>query len=144
VDKRDKIMRSGYSFKVPFRDVDMHGHVHNSAFIGYFEAAIAAWIDACELNSFFDPAQSERQFFVKKIETVFQSSAIYNHSYKIDVVVSKIGETSLTFKCQIKHAASNVIISDASIVWVCVDRQAKPVALDDQLRAQLNNIQGNR
>jgi acyl-CoA thioester hydrolase len=144
VDKREKIMRSGYSFKVPFRDVDMHGHVHNSAFIGYFEAAIAAWIDACELNAYFDPSQSERQFFVKKIETVFQSSAIYNNSYNIDVVVAKIGETSLTFNCQMKDAASNLVISDALIVWVCVNKQSKPVALDDQLRVKLNVIQDNR
>lgn len=137
-------MRSGYSFKVPFRDVDMHGHVHNSAFIGYFEAAIAAWIDACELNAYFDPSQSERQFFVKKIETVFQSSAIYNNSYIIDVVVAKIGETSLTFNCQMKDAASNLVISDALIVWVCVNKQSKPVALDEQLRVKLNVIQDNR
>ena len=134
-------MRSGYSFEVPFRDVDMHGHVHNSAFIGYFEVAIAAWIDACELNAYFDPSQSERQFFVKKIETVFQNSAIYNNSYIIDVVVAKIGETSLTFNCQIKDGASNLVISDASIVWVCVNNQSKPVALDDQLRVKLNVIQ---
>ena len=137
-------MRSGYSFEVPFRDVDMHGHVHNSAFIGYFEVAIAAWIDACELNAYFDLAQSERQFFVKKIETVFQSSAIYNNSYIIDVVVAKIGETSLSFNCQMKDAASNLVISDASIVWVCVNKQSKPVALDEQLRVKLNVIQDNR
>ena len=91
---------STYQIKVPFRDVDMHGHVHNSAYICYFEEAITNWIEANDFVSDINPMTSEHRFFIKKIELTYHLPSHFNRLYKIEVSLKKLGNTSITLHCE--------------------------------------------
>lgn len=138
-------MKADYSFKVPFRDVDMHGHVHNSAYICYFEEAITEWIEASDLVANLDTSINDEQFFVKKIELIYHRSAKFNMNYSIDVNLAKLGNSSIQLHCQMFSEATDeaILISEECAVWVYVDAMGHPKSIGSPLREKLMALQTN-
>ena len=125
--------------KVPFRDVDMHGHVHNSAYMSYFEEAITDWIEANKFVSDINPMTSEHRFFIKKIELTYHLPAHFNRVYEIKVSLKKLGNTSMTLHCEmidISKDEQNLIVEEDA-VWVYVDKNGMPATIASPLRDKL-------
>lgn len=125
--------------KVPFRDVDMHGHVHNSAYMSYFEEAITDWIEANKFVSDINPMTSEHRFFIKKIELTYHLPAHFNRVYEIQVSLKKLGNTSMTLHCEMidnSKDEQNLIVEEDA-VWVYVDKNGIPATIASPLRDKL-------
>lgn len=130
---------STYQVKVPFRDVDMHGHVHNSAYMSYFEEAITDWIETNQFVSDINPMTSEHRFFIKKIELTYHLPAHFNCVYKIKVSLKKLGNTSMTLHCEMidnSKDEQNLIVEEDA-VWVYVDKVGMPATITSPLRDKL-------
>lgn len=139
--KRISIL-SAYEVKVPFRDVDMHGHVHNSAYICYFEEAITHWIEANNFVSDINPMTSEYRFFIKKIDLTYHLPAHFNRQYEIKVSLQKLGNTSITIHCEMfddRQTAPQLIVEE-NAVWVFVDKAGQPTTIMSPLREKLSAL----
>src|SRR5689334_16173487 len=118
-------------FRVPFRDVDMHGHVHNSVYLSYFESAINELLRRFDLLKHFEPGSASHRYHVRKAELVYSKPVGFDALVEVRAALARIGTTSLTFSARLDREgdADNAEPSvSGSIVWVCVDAgSSRPV-----------------
>lgn len=127
-----------HRFRIPFRDVDMHGHVHNGAYFSYFETAITELLRNFDLLRYFEPGVSQYDYHVKKVELVYNSPVGFDKLVDVRASLARIGGTSLTFAGRIDHDGAAGPSVTATIVWVCVDRTTRQAAaIPDETRAAL-------
>ena len=121
--------------RIPFRDIDMHGHMHNAAYYAHAEAAVASlWRHRPEGVS--DPV-----YFVRKSGCTFHRGLKLDDLARFKVAVTRIGATSLTFTVAI--SAEDLPVADLEIVWVAVDPASRqpvnvPQAVRDWLKSFLD------
>ena len=129
-------MQRHYQITIPFRDIDMHGHMHNAAHVSHFEAAISHFIRFESLSEHFSPA-GPFLFHVRKVEVQFSAPSYYDDQVEITCGVGRLGRASLEFTLRMT-GADDTLRATAGIVCVCVDRQSSvPTAVSDELRAML-------
>lgn len=129
-------MDDHYKIAIPFRDIDMHGHMHNAAHVSHFEAAISHFIRVADLAEHFAP-NGPYVYHVRKVEVEFHAPSRYDDDIKILCSIGHLGRTSLTFAPQML-GADGALRATAKITWVCVDReQSVAVALPSDLRSLL-------
>jgi acyl-CoA thioester hydrolase len=121
--------------RIPFRDIDMHGHMHNAAYYAQAEAAIAA------LWRHRPDTADGPIYFVRKSGCTFHSGLKLDDQARFTVSVTRIGATSLSFAVRIE--AEGAAVADMEIVWVAVDRQTRqpvnvPQAVRDWLKQYLS------
>jgi acyl-CoA thioester hydrolase len=134
VSKQEAVHR----LRVPFRDVDMHGHVHNGAYFSYFETAITELLRNFDLMGCFSPGAGSCDYHVKKVELVYNRPIGFDKLVEVRASLDRIGRTSLTFAGRIDHDGDAEPSVTATIVWVCVDRETRrAVAIPDGTRAAL-------
>ena len=113
--------------RIPFRDIDMHGHMHNAAYYAHAEAA---------LGNFWRhrPATSGGVvYFVRKSGCAFHRSLGYDDPARLRVSVTRIGATSISFAVAIE--TEGVPVADVDFVWVAVDAASRrPVDVPQVLR----------
>jgi acyl-CoA thioester hydrolase len=131
------------SVRVPFRDVDMHGHVHNAAFLSYFEAAINEFLRNCNLACHFRPDSATYAYHVKKAELIFESPAFFEDELQLSVTIARIGRSSLSYTGQIVRGADQTVCARVEIVWVCVvTASRRPCPIPEETRKALGLISG--
>ncbi|MEU5210090.1 thioesterase family protein [Streptomyces sp. NPDC020742] len=124
--------------RVPFSDVDMHGHVHNGVYCAYAETAINEFLREAGLSDRFDPRADAHGvvYHVKKVELCYEGSAGFDDVLDITASVERIGGSSLTFSAVMAHAGAPgdaeepAPVARAQVVWVCVDKatgRARPI-----------------
>ncbi len=124
-------------FTVPFRDVDMHGHVHNSVHLAYFEAAVSHFLRTNNLSVHFDPA-GPLVWHVRKAEVTFHAPTRYDDAIRLSCVPAYLGRTSLRFDGRMTGVAQGDLRATAEILWVCVDpRAGRAVAVREDVRAAI-------
>lgn len=111
--------------RIPFRDVDMHGHVHNAMFLSYFEAAINDFLRDKGLAAHFSPGSASCTYHVKKAELTFESPAFFEDALDIQIRIVRIGRSSLVFSGNAYRVATASLCAKAEIVWVCVDARLR-------------------
>ena len=127
-----------YRLRIPFRDVDMHGHVHNGAYFSYFETAIVELLRNFDLMGYFSPGASPCSYHVKKVELVYNRPLGFDKLIGVRADLARLGRASLTFAGRVDEAGAAGPSVTATIVWVCVDRATRrPVAIPDGTRAAL-------
>ena len=119
--------------RIPFRDIDMHGHMHNAAYYAHAEAAVASlWRHRPEGGS--DPV-----YFVRKSGCTFHRGLRLDDTARLRVSVTRIGATSLTFTVAI--TAEGAPVADLEIVWVAVDPASRqPVNVPQPVRDWLKSF----
>lgn len=119
--------------RIPFRDIDMHGHMHNAAYYAHTEAAVAGlWRHRPEGPN--DPV-----YFVRKSGCTFHRGLKLDDLARFRVSVSRIGATSLTFAVGI--SAEGARVADLEIVWVAVDPASRqPVNVPQAVRDWLKSF----
>ncbi|MFE7607293.1 acyl-CoA thioesterase [Streptomyces celluloflavus] len=111
--------------RVPFSDVDMHGHVHNGVYCSYAETAINEFLREAGLSDRFDPRADSHGvvYHVKKIELCYEGAAGFDDLLDISAGVRRIGTSSLTFSAAVVRAGDGAPVARAEVVWVCVDKK---------------------
>ena len=108
-------------FRIPFRDVDMHGHVHNGAYLSYVETAryFLRFSRAPQFSS--KPGAEDRSYHVKKTELTYEAPLGFDEAVVVRVRIERIGNSSLTFVGSIERELDNAVAVLGTVVWVCVD-----------------------
>ena len=132
-------METHYTFSVPFRDVDMHGHMHNAAYVSHFEAALSSYLDANGLSEFFAP-DGDKIYVVRRVDVTYDASCHYGDDLEVSVQLKKLGQSSLCFTA-VMHAGQADVRSKGEIIWVCIDRATKqPCAIPTEIRQALEAL----
>ena len=109
------------SLRVPFRDVDMHGHVHNATYLSYCEAAIVEFLRANSLGGYFSPKGDSIVYLVRKTELLFNKPSVFEDVLHFEVMIARLGSASIGFTVNVHGEDEETPRVIASIVWVCVD-----------------------
>ncbi|MCF6369826.1 acyl-CoA thioesterase [Rhizobium halophilum] len=114
-------------FKVPFRDVDLHGEMFRAVYVHRAEEALATFWTR-RPSSGTDP-----HFTVGKVTCTFHAALHVGDVVRMDVHVSKIGGKSAGFLVRMMRGTEEV--AETEIVWTACDREKRePVALPEDLR----------
>lgn len=125
-----------YRIAIPFRDIDMHGHMHNAAHVSHFEAAISHFIRLEGLSEHFSPG-GPFVFHVRRVDVQFHAPSCYDEDIEIACHVGRLGRSSLSFVPRMT-GLDGKLRATADIIWVCVARQSSaPTSIPDPLRALL-------
>jgi acyl-CoA thioester hydrolase len=131
-------MDQPFQITVPFRDVDMHGHVHNAVHLAYFEAAISHFLRRAGLSDRFSPDAAEA-FHVRRAEVLFHAPTRYEDTVTLTCAPAQLGRSSLRFDGRMTGADPGDLRATAQILWVCVARATgTPIAIPDPLRSALS------
>ncbi|MBI3135559.1 MAG: acyl-CoA thioesterase [Bacteroidetes bacterium] len=105
------------SIQIRFADVDMGGHVHNAAYLHYFESArINFFIGG--LGSGWD--WKKNGFIVKKNVIEYHIPVYITDEIRVEVSSTHIGEKSFTLSYHIFDKAGNLKTNGESVI-VCLD-----------------------
>jgi acyl-CoA thioester hydrolase len=120
--------------EVRFRDLDPLGHVNNSVYLTYLEAArIAYWID---LTGSADLKRID--MILARVEVDFRAPAFYGEVLDVACWCASIGQTSFVLESRITERKTRRLVAEARKVLVYYDHQAgKPKALPPDLRERL-------
>ena len=120
--------------KVPWRDIDVAGHVNNAVYFSYMETArIEAFLQATGGSR---PA--DVLFIVARAACDFQSPAYMGETLVVKVWPTRVGNTSFTLKYQLTEKATGRLVADAETVQVMYDYAAKrKKPIPDDLRKVL-------
>lgn len=112
-------MDSSYRIRLPFRDIDMHGHMHNAAYVSHFEAALSYALRQAGLDADFAP-NGQYVFLVRKIEVTYEAPCYYDEEIVVATKLARLGRSSLSFELQM--CVGTRACASADIVWICVDK----------------------
>ena len=119
--------------RIPFRDIDMHGHMHNAAYYAHAEAAVA------NLWRYRPEGPADPIYFVRKSGCTFHLGLRLDDVARFKVSVTRIGATSLSFAVAI--TSGNAPVADLEIVWVAVDPVTRqPVNVPQTVRDWLKSF----
>ncbi|WP_026187345.1 thioesterase family protein [Ensifer sp. BR816] len=108
--------------RIPFRDIDMHGHMHNAAYYAHAEAALA------NLWRHRPPINNEPAYLVRRSACLFHRGLRFDEPARLTVSVAKIGGSSVSFAVRVEAGAH--LAAEVEIVWVAVDpARHQPVPL---------------
>lgn len=124
-----------YQTTIPFRDIDMHGHMHNAAHLSHFEAGLSHFIRSAGFDEHFAPG-GDVMYHVRKTTVTYDVPTLYEDAVSISCGPSRVGASSITFTCAMR--GDDGPRATAEIIWVCVNRSTgKSQHIPDPLRAQL-------
>jgi acyl-CoA thioester hydrolase len=123
--------------KVPWRDIDVAGHVNNAIYFTYMETArVEAYLQMLGRS---DP--KELDLIVARAACDFHSPAYMGETLLVKVRPTRVGTTSFTLKYELREKASNRLVADGETVQVLYDYAKKskkpiPPELRKMLEAQ--------
>lgn len=104
--------------RIPFRDIDMHGHMHNAAYYAHAEAALA------NLWRHRPAIAEEPAYLVRRSACIFHRGLRFDEPARFTVTVAKIGGSSIGFAVRVE--TGDKLAAEVEIVWVAVDRARPP------------------
>lgn len=124
------------SIQVRFADVDLAGHIHNAAYLHYFESG--------RINFFV--SQLGQEWDWKKDGLIIKKNAVLYHQpgrledqITISVGCCHIGNTSFTLTYTVKNHKDQILVEGESVV-VCMDyTTGKKVIIPNQIKKTLEN-----
>lgn len=128
-----------YSEQVQTRwaDNDMYGHVNNVAYYSYFDSAINRYLIDNGLD-LHDPEGAVA--YMVASECTYLKSIAYPETLRIDLRVSKLGNSSVTYAIEL-FSENGERCAEASMTHVYVNRVTeKPTPIPAQLRAAYERI----
>ncbi|WP_144407562.1 acyl-CoA thioesterase [Gynuella sunshinyii] len=124
--------------RIPFHDVDMHGHVHNSVYFPYCETAITEYLRQQGLSEVFSPTAHDYAYHVHKVEFTFHRPSFFEQQLYFHVQPAKLSRTTIEFRVSVYATEEPTPRVQARIVWVCVqNRQIRVQAIAPAVREAL-------
>ena len=105
-----------FPIQVRYGDLDPQWHVNNAKFLTYFEQARFAYLVELQLwdgKSFMDLG-----LIIADVHISYKAPILLGQKVRVGVRISRIGNKSLTYICQIEDETTHAILATAEIVGV--------------------------
>lgn len=105
-----------YPLQVRYGDLDPQWHVNNARFLTYFEQARFGYL--IELGLWDGKSFMDLGLIVADVHISYKAPIVLGQKIRIGVRVSKIGNKSLTYDCQIEDEETRAVLATAEIIGV--------------------------
>jgi YbgC/YbaW family acyl-CoA thioester hydrolase len=112
-------------------DCDTAGHVNHAYMLGLLERA--RWAALEKHMDFEEYVKRANTAVVRHIEASYSMSALPGDEFRIRTGLTSIGNTSFTVK-QTAHNQNNVLLCEATVVYVTVGDDGRPKRVPDHWR----------
>ncbi len=115
--------------------MDALGHVHNAAFLNYFELARAKLV----MSVLHLPRETDMVLVVRRHEIDYLRPLIYRpEPVAVDSAVSAVGRSSITLQGAVREPADDVVYAAITTVLVAIDRSTgAALAIPESIREAL-------
>jgi acyl-CoA thioester hydrolase len=122
-------------------DQDAFGHVNNTVFLRWFEAARVAYLERIGLDRM--PPAARTGPILARVTCDFRRQVNYPDQVTIGAKVARLGNTSLTMHHAIFSAAQQAVVAEGDSVVVLFDyEEQRPISLPESLRAAIRALEG--
>lgn len=128
-----------FNVKIPvrFRDLDPMGHVNNAVYFSYFEVARTAYWQELHHDFSYDVLD----FLVARAECDYVSSAMLRETLRVEVWLSRIGNSSFVLDYEIFDEQTNRLSARGKTVQVMIDtKTGRPRPIEPSLRERLKSF----
>jgi YbgC/YbaW family acyl-CoA thioester hydrolase len=123
----------------PF-ECDAFGHLNEASFLALFERA--RW-DALAKGPGMDLFKRNHVWpAVRKATVDYRAAAFPGDVLSVETVLTGRGTTSLTIQHVAKRQSDGVLIAEASLVFVCIDRAGRPTPIPEEVSRALGAPRG--
>jgi acyl-CoA thioester hydrolase len=105
-----------FSIQVRYGDLDPQWHVNNAKFLTYIEQARFAYL--VELQLWDGKSFTDLGMIIADVHVSYKAPIMLGQKVRVGVRVSKIGNKSLTYACQIEDEVTYAVLATAEIVGV--------------------------
>lgn len=131
-----------YDRKIRFSDSDAQGIVHNAAYLVYWDDAFTDYMEAIGCSWKRMTAAGD-DVVLARTEIDYRNSASIGDTARTLVKVTRIGNSSITFRCQTVDAATGRTLVEGSQIQVIVDhRTFQPKPVPDYIRELISAHEG--
>ncbi len=126
-----------HTLAVRFRDMDAYGHVNNAVYMTYLEETRVAFMQANGMRSLDMP---ERSTILAHAEIDYRAPARLRDVLNIDLVVSRVGNSSYEFSYTVTQAKDGALVAEAKTVQVCFNFVLnRPIRVPAEWRDRLSS-----
>ena len=123
----------------PF-ECDAFGHLNEASFLALFERA--RW-DALAKGPGMDLFKRNHVWpAVRKATVDYRAAAFPGDVLSVETVLTDRGTTSFTMQHVAKRRSDGVLIAEASLVFVCIDRVGRPTPIPEEVSRALGGPRG--
>jgi YbgC/YbaW family acyl-CoA thioester hydrolase len=113
-------------------DCDMLGHVNHATMLGFLERARWELLEREEVGGVRDFATVPIVSVVRHVDIDYFAQSLPGEDLAVRSGLLAIKNTSYIVKQDVKKVASGVLVAQASIVFVAIDRSGRPVRVPDE------------
>ena len=118
-------------------DCDMLGHVNHAAMLAFLERARWALLEQQDEGGVRDFASVPVWSVVRHVDIDYFAQSLPGDDLAIRSGLLAVKNTSYIVKQDVKKVGSGVLVAQASIVFVSIDRSGKPVRVPEEWRSLL-------
>ncbi|QLF93692.1 acyl-CoA thioesterase [Pseudomonas sp. ABC1] len=140
------IRRSDYHYRQPittrWQDNDLHGHVSNAAYYGFFDSAVNTYLIE---HGGLDIHDGEVVAFMVSSSCDYFSSLSFPDVVDVALRVSKLASSSVEYELAVFRSTEETPAALGRFVHVFVDRTSnQPATIPPRLRQALENIRSQQ
>jgi len=125
---------------VRFRDLDPMGHVNNAVYFTYMEVARTLYWQELHHDWSYDVLD----FVVARAECDYVSAALLRETVRVDVWLSRIGNSSFVLDYEMHDADTERLIARGRTVQVMIEEKSgRPRPIDPSMRERLRSFAGH-
>ena len=114
-------------------DCDVFGHVNHATMITLLEHARWALLET--VTTYQELRRADVWSVVRHVDVSYTAQSVPGDELVIRSGLLRIGRTSYAIRQTVTHATTGVLHADATITFVCLDRDSRPVPVPDTWRA---------
>src|SRR6476620_11128841 len=118
-------------------DCDMLGHVNHATMLGFLERARWELLEREEVGGVRDFASVPIVSVVRHVDIDYFAQSLPGEDLAVRSGLLAIKNTSYIVKQDVKKVKDGVLVAQASIVFVCIDRSGKPVRVPEEWKTLL-------
>ena len=118
-------------------DCDMLGHVNHATMLAFLERARWELLERQDAGGVRDFASVPVWSVVRHVDIDYFAQSLPGDDLAIRSGLLAVKNTSYIVKQDVKKVGSGVVVAQASIVFVSIDRSGKPVRVPDEWRTLL-------
>jgi acyl-CoA thioester hydrolase len=123
------------SFPTRWADNDVYGHLNNTIYYAAMDSTINSWMIE---NGLLDIENGAVLGVCAASSCRFAASASFPDALALDLIVSRLGTTSVTWTFAISRVRDGLALANGEFVHVFVDRETRrPVQIPANLRAAI-------
>lgn len=133
-------LATSLTFRVPFSDVDMMGHVNNVCYLRYFENARTEHIHSMA----GDWKKSNLGLILAHAEIDYKSPASYRDEIRVEIRVASVGNSSWVYEYSVLDHNEQVIATGKTVQVAYDYELKKSIPIPEEFRERLLKEKGAR